>query len=50
MNPEIDADIPALIGASAALTLAGIRSTARSVPPVGYINGQYVLNPTRDPS
>tara|TARA_Y100000590_G_scaffold399449_1_gene482720 strand:+ start:17130 stop:19286 length:2157 start_codon:yes stop_codon:yes gene_type:complete len=44
---EIDADIPAMIGASAALVLSGIPfdgpiAGAR----VGYINGSYVLNPT----
>ena len=44
---EVDADIPAMIGASAALVLSGIPfdgpiAGAR----VGYINGEYVLNPT----
>jgi polyribonucleotide nucleotidyltransferase len=44
---EVDADIPAMIGASAALVLSGIPfdgpiGGAR----VGYINGDYVLNPT----
>ena len=44
---EVDADIPAMIGASAALVLSGIPfdgpiGGAR----VGYINGEYVLNPT----
>jgi len=44
---EVDADIPAMIGASAALVLSGIPfdgpiAGAR----VGYINGDYVLNPT----
>ena len=44
---EIDADIPAIIGASAALAISGIPfygpiGAAR----VGYINGEYVLNPT----
>jgi polyribonucleotide nucleotidyltransferase len=44
---ENDSDIPALIGASAALTLSGIPflgpiAGAR----VGYVNGEYVLNPT----
>ncbi|MBM4197336.1 MAG: polyribonucleotide nucleotidyltransferase [Gammaproteobacteria bacterium] len=48
INPEVDADIPAMIGASAALMLAGVPfggpiAGAR----VGYIDGQYVLNPTR---
>lgn len=44
---EIDADIPAIIGASAALAISGIPfygpiGAAR----VGYLNGEYVLNPT----
>jgi polyribonucleotide nucleotidyltransferase len=43
---EIDSDIPAIIGASAALAISGIPfygpiGAAR----VGYINGEYVLNP-----
>jgi polyribonucleotide nucleotidyltransferase len=46
-DPEIDADIPAIIGASAAMALSGIPffgplGAAR----VGYINNEYVLNPT----
>ena len=32
VNPEIDPDIAAMIGASAALAISGIRSTARSAP------------------
>ena len=47
-DPEIDADIPAIIGASAAMSLTGIPffgplGAAR----VGYINDEYVLNPTK---
>ncbi len=47
-NPEVDGDIPAMIGASAALMLAGVPfqgpiGGAR----VGYIDGNYVLNPTQ---
>ena len=47
-DPEIDADIPAIIGASAAMSLSGIPffgplGAAR----VGYIDGEYVLNPTK---
>ena len=46
-DPEIDADIPAIIGASAAMALSGVPfygplGAAR----VGYIDGAYVLNPT----
>jgi len=48
MNPEIDGDIPALIGASAALTLAGIPFKGPiGAARVGYANGQYLLNPTQ---
>jgi polyribonucleotide nucleotidyltransferase len=47
-NPEVDADIPALIGASAALMLAGVPFNGPvGAARVGYINGQYVLNPTK---
>ncbi len=47
-DPEIDADIPAIIGASAAMSLSGIPffgplGAAR----VGYIDGEYVLNPNK---
>ncbi len=47
LNPEVDGDIPAMIGASAALALSGAPfqgpiGGAR----IGFINGDYVLNPT----
>ncbi len=47
-DPEIDSDIPAIIGASAAMSLSGIPffgplGAAR----VGYIDGEYVLNPSK---
>lgn len=46
-NPEIDADIPAMIGASAALTLSGVPFQGPiGACRVGYENGQYILNPT----
>ena len=46
-NPEVDPDIPAMIGVSAALTLSGIPfSGPIGACRVGYIDGQYVLNPT----
>ncbi|MEO6689155.1 MAG: polyribonucleotide nucleotidyltransferase, partial [Dokdonella sp.] len=48
MNPDIDGDIPALLGASAALTLAGIPFKGPiGAARVGYANGQYQLNPTK---
>ncbi len=47
IDPEIDPDIPAMIGASAALAISGIPfhgpiGAAR----VGHINGVFTLNPT----
>ena len=43
----MDADIPALIGASAALVLSGIPFDGPiGAARVGYINGEYILNPT----
>ena len=47
MDPDIDADIPALLGASAALSLSGIPFNGPiGAARVGYIDGKYVLNPT----
>jgi len=47
INPEIDGDIPALIGASAALALAGTPFKGPiGAAKVGYLNGEYILNPT----
>jgi polyribonucleotide nucleotidyltransferase len=47
LNPEVDGDIPALIGASAAMTLAGVPFKGPiGAARVGYANGQYILNPT----
>ncbi len=46
-NPEIDGDIPALIGTSAALALSGMPFNGPiGAARVGYINNEYVLNPT----
>src|SRR5690606_23425116 len=47
VNPEIDPDVPAMIGASAALAISGIPFNGPiGAARVGYIDGQYVLNPT----
>jgi len=47
MNPEVDGDIPALIGASAALALSGAPFNGPiGAAKVGFANGQYILNPT----
>ena len=46
LNPEVSADIPAMIGASAALAISGIPFNGPiGAARVGYINGEYVLNP-----
>ena len=46
-NPDIDPDIAAVIGASAAVSLSGIPFDGPiGAARVGYIDGQYVLNPS----
>jgi polyribonucleotide nucleotidyltransferase len=46
-NPDINGDIPALIGTSAALALSGMPFNGPiGAARVGYIDGSYVLNPT----
>jgi polyribonucleotide nucleotidyltransferase len=46
-DPEIDGDIPAMIGTSAALALSGIPFNGPiGAARVGYIDGNYVLNPS----
>ena len=46
LNPEVDADIAALIGTSAALSISGIPFNGPiGAARVGYVNGEYVLNP-----
>ncbi len=48
LNPDIDADIPSLLGASAALCIAGLPFKGPiGAARVAYKNGQYLLNPTR---
>ena len=47
LDPEIDSDIPAMLGASAALALSGIPFKGPiGAAKVGYRDGQYLLNPT----
>ena len=47
LNPDVDPDIPSLIGASAALAIAGVPFNGPiGAARVGYVDGQYVLNPT----
>jgi len=46
-NPEVDADILALLGTSAALAISGIPFNGPiGAARVGYVDGEYVLNPT----
>ncbi len=48
LNPEVDADIPALIGASAALAISGIPFAGPvGAVKVGYTDGDYILNPSK---
>jgi len=49
LNPDVDPDIPALIGASAALAISGMPFAGPvGAAKVGYANGEYVLNPGRE--
>jgi polyribonucleotide nucleotidyltransferase len=46
LNPEVQADIAAMIATSAALAVSGIPfSGPIGAARVGYVNGEYVLNP-----
>jgi polyribonucleotide nucleotidyltransferase len=46
-NPEVNPDIPALLAASAAMAISGVPFAGPvGAARVGYIDGQYVLNPT----
>ena len=48
VDPEIDPDVPAMIGASTALALSGVPFNGPiGCARVGYVDGQYVLNPTK---
>ena len=47
LDPEIDPDIPALVGASAALAVSGLPFDGPvGAARVGYVGGEFVLNPT----
>ena len=47
MNPDVDPDIAAMLGTSAALAVSGIPFAGPiGACRVGYLNGDYVLNPT----
>jgi polyribonucleotide nucleotidyltransferase len=48
LNPDVDPDIPALIGASAALAISGMPFAGPiGAAKVGFANGDYLLNPGR---
>jgi len=49
LNPDVDPDIPALIGASAALAISGMPFAGPvGAAKVGYKDGEYILNPGRE--
>lgn len=49
LNPEVNTEIPALIGASAALAISGLPFNGPiAAACVGYKDGEYLLNPTAD--
>ncbi len=51
LNPEVDADIPALLGASAALAISGMPFAGPiGAAKVGYKDGKYLLNPSASQS
>src|SRR6185312_1039666 len=48
LNPDVDADVPAMLGASAALAIAGVPFNGPiGAARVGYRDGKYLLNPQR---
>ena len=48
LNTEVDADIPSLIGASAALKIAGVPFQGPlGAARIGYKDGSYILNPSK---
>jgi polyribonucleotide nucleotidyltransferase len=48
-DPQVNPDIPAMIGASAAMSISGLPFAGPiGAARVGYIDGKYVLNPTTD--
>jgi len=48
LNPDVDTEVPALLGASAALAVSGLPFNGPiGAACVGYIDGEYVLNPSK---
>ncbi|VFP83274.1 polyribonucleotide nucleotidyltransferase [Candidatus Erwinia haradaeae] len=49
INPQVNPDVVAMIGVSSALALSGLPCSGPfGAARVGYVNNQYVLNPTSD--
>ncbi len=49
LNPEVDPEIPALLGASTALAVSGLPFNGPiGAARVGYIDGEYALNPNKE--
>jgi polyribonucleotide nucleotidyltransferase len=49
LNPEVDPEIPALLGASAALAVSGLPFNGPiGAVRVGYTEGEYTLNPSKE--
>ncbi|GFO72363.1 polyribonucleotide nucleotidyltransferase [Bathymodiolus japonicus methanotrophic gill symbiont] len=49
LNPDVDPEIPALLGASAALAVSGLPFNGPvGAARVGYINGEFALNPNKE--
>ncbi|RLA23017.1 MAG: polyribonucleotide nucleotidyltransferase, partial [Gammaproteobacteria bacterium] len=49
LNPDVDPEIPALLGASAALAVSGLPFNGPvGAARVGYIDGEYILNPNKE--
>ncbi|MEQ8289212.1 MAG: polyribonucleotide nucleotidyltransferase [Gammaproteobacteria bacterium] len=47
LDPDVDPDVPAIIGASAAITISGVPfSGPVGAARVGYKDGQYIINPS----
>jgi polyribonucleotide nucleotidyltransferase len=48
LNPDVDPDVPAMIGASAALAISGMPFAGPiGAAKIGYSHGKYLLNPGR---
>lgn len=49
LNPQVDSEIPALLGASAAVALSGVPFNGPiGAARVGYVDGEYTLNPNEE--